>query len=343
MSNRKFTKSGKFLLVVLLPTIILAPFAAEQVCDVFGYKYVAWKSVRDLFSPSGGNIAVQTKHIQIEWKKQLADLNEFSEWAEGKPNVRIEIIRPEVFELCRVDANPLTKSECSWKMRLISSELKSSADEVKCQLELHCEPADGVSGHIASVTPLKGDEKGFLVAVDGIRGSGKLGLSYGKMLPDYYDVKLRRMWLVPVAGCRSRDLNGRYGSIVYFPGMKGGLTEGDVISPGSDKCGYRILSISDRCVWFEAFYGNAPGEGALPVCNWPDFSRIDVRPPTPPPGRLVFGRNRCFWQKDAIKLPRTNRYLYVDDFMGGKAVKFRLLDENKHQISDLLCVIVRER
>ena len=291
-----------------------------------------------------GSVAVRrAKQSRVDWKKQLDDLNEFSEWAEGKPDVRIEIIRPEVFELARNSANPLTETRCTWKMRLVSNELKSTADEVRRMLKLYCEPEDGVTGSIASVVPLKGSEKGFLMTVDGISGSGKLGLSYGNMLPDYYDVRLRRMWLVPVAGCRSRDLNGRYGSIVYFPGMKGGLTEGDVISPGSDKCGYRILSISDRCVWFEAFYGNNPGEEALPVSNWPDFSRIDTRPPTPPPGRLVFGRNKCFWPKDAIRLPRTNRYLYVDDFMGGKAVKFRLLDENMHKVSDLLCVIVRER
>ena len=42
MSNRTFTKSGWFLLAVVLLIAILLPFAVEQVGDVFGYKYVAW-------------------------------------------------------------------------------------------------------------------------------------------------------------------------------------------------------------------------------------------------------------------------------------------------------------
>ena len=169
-----------------------------------------------------------------------------------------------------------------------------------------------------------------------------MGLSYDGLPPVYYDVKLRRLWLVPVASCRSA-MKGRYDSAVFFPGREKGLPEGTVISPSDDKCGYRILSISDHCVWFEAFYGNEPTGQALPQSIWPDFSRVDTMAPTPPPGRLIFGKNRCFWPGDAIKLPNSGSYLMVDDFLAGRAVVFRLLDSAMRPVRELLCVIVREK
>ena len=138
-------------------------------------------------------------------------------------------------------------------------------------------------------------------------------------------------------------MKDRYDSAVFFPGMEKGLPEGTVISPSDDKCGYRILSISDHCVWFEAFYGNEPTGQALPQSIWPDFSRVDTMAPTPPPGRLIFGKNRCFWPGDAIKLPNSGSYLMVDDFLAGRAVVFRLLDSAMRPVRELLCVIVREK
>jgi hypothetical protein len=242
----------------------------------------------------------------------------------------------------RADPNPATASRFSWKLQLISDTLEVNAAQVRKKLSLLCEPADKVSGEIVSVKALSGGEKGFLVTVDNVRGEGKMGLSYDGLPPVYYDVKLRRLWLVPVASCRSA-MKGRYESAVFFPGMEKGLPEGSVISPSDDKCGYRILSISDHCVWFEAFYGNEPGGDTLPHSIWPDFSRVDTMAPTPPPGRLIFGKNRCFWPGDAIKLPNSGSYLMVDDFLAGRGAVFRLLDSAMRPVKELLCVIVREK
>jgi hypothetical protein len=65
--------------------------------------------------------------------------------------------------------------------------------------------------------------------------------------------------------------------------------------------------------------------------------------PTPPPGRLVFGKSRCFWPGEAIKLSNSETYLKIDDLLAGRAVVFRLLDSQMHPVRDLLCVIVREK
>jgi hypothetical protein len=149
----------------------------------------------------------------------------------------------------------------------------------------------------------------------------------------------RRHWLVQVASCRTA-MRGRYDSRAFISGMDRGLAEGEVISPSVGKCGYRVLSISDNCVWFEAFYDDEPPKDKLPHVTWPDFSRIDTISPTPPPGCLMLGK-RKFWLGDAIKLP-SGCYLMVDDFLDGKAAVFRLLDSGMRPVRDLLCVIVRE-
>ena len=342
MSFRDLTKSGPFVLAVLLLVVILVPFGLEQIGETTGlFDFPATKWVKGLFASRSKADAAKDS-AKANWDKQVKDLEAFSEWAEGLAEAKISIVRPEQFQVVRADPNPATASHFSWKLQLLSDSLDVNATQVRNKLALICEPEDMVSGRIASVKPLAGGEKGFLVTVDGVRGTGKVGLSYEGLPPVYYDVKLRSMWLVPVASCRS-TMKGRYESAVFFPGMESGLAEGTVISPGEDKCGYRILSISDRCVWFEAFYGNEPPEDTLPHSIWPDFSRVDTLSPTPPPGRLIFGKSRCFWPGDAIKLPNSGSYLMVDDFLAGRAVVFRLLDGAMRPMRELLCVIVREK
>lgn len=349
MSIKEFTKSGSFALVVLVLVVALLPFAAEQIGEATGlFDFHATKWFKGIFAPKASVVGVKAS-AKIDWEKQLKGLKEFSDWADERPGANITIVHPEVFQITRADSNPATATSFSWKLQLISDTLRVNATQVRKKLALICEPEGKVSGKIASVKPLGGGEKGFLVTVDGVRGEGKMGLSYEGLPPVFYDVKLRRLWLVPVASCRSA-MKGRYDSAVFFPGMEKGLPEGAVISPSEDKCGYKILSISDHCVWFEAFYGNEPSKDVLPHNLWPDFSRIDTMSPTPPPGRLIFGRNRCFWPGDAIKLPNSDLYLMLDDLIGGKAVVFRVLMRVGDKLrpiregnSELICVIVREK
>ena len=342
MSIKEFTKSGTFVLVVFVLVLGLLPFGLEQIGETTGiFTFPASKWVKGLFSSTSTKSASQSA-AKVDWERQVKDLEAFSEWAEGLAEAKISIVRPDLFQVVRADPNPATASHFSWRLELLSDTLDMNATQVRNKLLLICEPEDKVSGRIVSVKPLAGNTKGFLVTVDSVRGEGKVGLSYGGLPPIYYDVKLRSLWLVPVASCRSA-MRGRYESEVFFPGMDKGLPEGAIISPGDDKCGYRILSISDRCVWFEAFYGNEPNEDTLPHSIWPDFSRVDTMSPTPPPGRLIFGKSRCFWPGDAIKLPNSGSYLMVDDFLAGRAVVFRLLDSAMRPIRELLCVIVREK
>lgn len=342
MAIKEFTKSGPFVLAVFGLVLCLLPFAAEQIGETTElFEFPATKWVKGLFSSKSPDSPSKVS-AKVDWDRQLADLKSFSEWTEGLSEANISIVRPEVFQIARADPNPATAARFSWRLELLSDKLEVNATQVRGKLVLICEPAENVSGEIVAVKPLEDGKKGFLVTVDNVRGEGKMGLSYAGLPPVYYDVKLRRLWLVPVASCRSA-MKGRYDSAVFFPGMEKGLPEGSVISPGVDKCGYRILSISDYCVWFEAFYGEKPLEDSLPHSIWPNFSRVDTMAPTPPPGRLIFGRNRCFWPGDAIKLPNSGAYLMVDDFLAGRAVVFRLLDAAMRPVRELLCVIVRER
>lgn len=342
MSIKELMKSGTFVLVVFVLVVALVPFAAEQIGETTGFfDFPATKWVKGLFA-SKSAVTGTKEPAKVDWERQLSDLEAFSAWADGLAEARISIVRPEAFQVVRADPNPATAARFSWKLQLLSDTLDVNATQVRKKLALMCEPEGGISGTIASVKALTGGEKGFLVTVDNVRGEGKVGLSYEGLPPVYYDVKLRRLWLVPVASCRSA-MKGRYESAVFFPGMERGLPEGSVISPSNDKCGYRVLSISDHCVWFEAFYGSEPQDDTLPHSIWPDFSRVDTLAPTPPPGRLIFGRNRCFWPGDAIKLPNSGTYLMVDDFLAGRGAVFRLLDSAMRPVKELLCVIVREK
>lgn len=342
MSIKEFMKSGTFVLVVFVLVVALVPFAAEQIGETTGFfDFPATKWVKGLFASKSAATGAK-EPAKVDWERQLSDLEAFSAWADGLAEAKISIVRPEAFQVVRADPNPATAARFSWKLQLLSDTLDVNATQVRKKLALMCEPEGGISGTIASVKALTGGEKGFLVTVDNVRGEGKVGLSYEGLPPVYYDVKLRRLWLVPVASCRSA-MKGRYESAVFFPGMEKGLPEGSVISPSNDKCGYRVLSISDHCVWFEAFYGSEPQDDTLPHSIWPDFSRVDTLAPTPPPGRLIFGRNRCFWPGDAIKLPNSGTYLMVDDFLAGRGAVFRLLDSAMRPVKELLCVIVREK
>ncbi len=342
MSIKEFTKSGTFVLVVFALVVLLVPFAVEQIGETTGfYSFPVTKKIKGIFSPASAEKGPKVDH-RVNWEQQAKDLESFSDWADGLAEAKISIVRPEEFQVVRADKNPVTESRFSWKLLLLSGDGSVNATQIRNKLELICAPAEKIEGTIASVKPLAGGEKGFLVTVANVSGEGKVGLSYAGQPPVYYDVKLRRLWLVPVASCRSA-MKGKYEAAVYFPGVEKGLSEADVISPGNEKCGYRILSISDRCVWFEAFYGDEPTEDTLPHSIWPDFSRIDTLAPTPPPGRLIFGKSRCFWPGDAIKLPNSNSYLMVDDFLAGRAAVFRLLDAAMRPVRELLCVIVREK
>ena len=205
MSIREFTKSGTFVLVVLGLDDLILPFGIEQIgeaTDLFSFPATKW--VKGLFtsqSAAGGSKDV----AKVNWEQQAKDLEAFSEWADGLADAKISIVRPEVFQIVRADPNPATATRFSWKLQLLSEKLEVNATQVRGKLELICEPEDGVSGKVATVKPLTGGEKGFLVTVDGVRGTGKIGLSYAGLPPVYYDVKLRSLWLVPVASQRLRS------------------------------------------------------------------------------------------------------------------------------------------
>lgn len=337
---RELMQDWRFAVSVIVLVILTLPFGIEYIGDTLElWKFPATDTVKGWFASKTAKVDVASR--RADWAKQNRDFKEFSNWVSGMPAAKIEIVRPEEVQIVRGSPNPVTTSTATYKLLFLARGMNLSATQVREKLVLQCETGDA-SAQIGEIRALSGKERGYEIVIHKISGEGKIGLAWGKEPPVLFDVKLRGMWRVPVSGCRAA-VKDRFPAEVLFPGMTQGLGEGGVISPGSSKCGYRVLGISDYCVWFEAFYGDNPPEENFLGNVWPDFSRIDTQPPTPPPGRLIFGKNRCFWPGDAIKLPSSGSYLLVDDFLDGRAVVFRLLDGAMRHVRDLLCVIVRER
>ena len=337
---RELMKDWRFAVGVIFLLIVLLPFGVEYIGDTLDlWKFPATATVKGWFTSE--KVKVDAVAQQADWAKQNNDFKEFTGWVSGKSAAKIEIVRPDDVQIVRASLNPVTTTTATYKLLFLSRGMNLSATQVREKLVLHCETGDA-SAKIGEIKALTGKDRGYEIVIHKISGEGKIGLAWGKEPPVIFDVKLRGMWRVPVSGCRAA-VKDRFPAEVLFPGMVQGLGEGGVISPGVSKCGYRILGVSDYCVWFEAFYEDKPPEKNFLGNVWPDFSRIDMQPPTPPPGRLIFGKNRCFWPGDAIKLPSSGYYLLVDDFLDGRAVVFRLLDGAMRHKFDLLCVIVRER
>ena len=122
MSIKDFTKSGTFVLSVLLLVVVLLPFAAEQVGETTGlFDFPVTKWVKRLFSASGGRTSSSVSAKSVDWAKQLQDLKDFSDWADGLTEAKIAIVRPEVFQIARADPNPATATHFSWKLQLLSA------------------------------------------------------------------------------------------------------------------------------------------------------------------------------------------------------------------------------
>ena len=287
------------------------------------------KTVAGLFVGIEKSTPVESQHA-ANWDKVSQDLEGLGEWMQGAATANIEVIRPESFEIERLGENPSRKPTVEFTITRIQGKQRLTKADLGRRILLRREP-ENVQARLESITEEKDDV--WKVTVSGVAGKGKVGLSIDGLPATFFDVNLRKVWAVPV--------NGTIGGKVIVGREGRSLVVGDCIMGSGEYCGYRVLSVSPNCVWFEAFYEDTPPAKTLPENSWPDFARVDFNPPVPPTGRLVYRKGRYFWPNETIRLPYSGYMINLDRLIQPNAVHFRFLTADQKFLTDLVCVVVR--
>ena len=148
------------------------------------------------------------------------------------------------------------------------------------------------------------------------------------------EVKVRRsIWAVPVVSCTAGDPMNQRKGYVFISGFRHPYEEGAVIAPSENLCGYEIVSVGERSVWFKAIFGD---EGDMPmgVVKFPEFTRVEGE-------RLVSG-SREYVARDAFPLA-SGGWLMIDSFLPPSSVVFKILDEKQRVVASILCVVIGEK
>ena len=92
----EFTKSGQFVLTLLVAAVIGVPFALEQIGEATDmFRFPVTKTIKGWFG--GGGRAVSTKPPpSIDWERYRQDLEEFTKWADER---EVAVIKPSSFEV----------------------------------------------------------------------------------------------------------------------------------------------------------------------------------------------------------------------------------------------------
>lgn len=143
----------------------------------------------------------------------------------------------------------------------------------------------------------------------------------------------RALWHVPVAGCTAPGCDGSKG-YAYIAGYSRVFEEGDVIPPSDNLCGYEIVSIGERTVYFRAIQ-DAEGDKRMGVVALPDFTRIEK-------GSLVKGKSR-YVIRDAFHLKATGGFLMIERIAPPDEVIFKILDSRHVEVATILCIVIGEK
>ena len=144
----------------------------------------------------------------------------------------------------------------------------------------------------------------------------------------------RIVWNVPVTGCVAGAPGGRRSAgYVFISGFGHSFGEGDVIAPSETMCGYEIVSVGERSVWFRAFFGDA-GDVPANVAGLPELTSADG-------GAVVCGGRR-YGVHDTLRLPSGGELL-IESFLPPSGVVFRMVGEDGGADATLLSVVVREK
>ena len=141
----------------------------------------------------------------------------------------------------------------------------------------------------------------------------------------------RRLWTVPVASCTAAA--GAKKGYVFLSGVDHPFVEGSVISPSKGLCGYEIVCIGERCVWFRAVFDDE-GDDPMGIVRFPEFTRVERN-------SLLKG-NRKYVARDAFPLS-SGGWLLVDSFMPPDGVVFKILDEGRSVVATILCIVIGEK
>ena len=181
-----------------------------------------------------------------------------------------------------------------------------------------------------------GVNRTWSVVLSGVAGEGTIRLTIGKA-SDVFPVSLPNLFpiwrFVRYADSRS--------GIVRINGFD--LKKGEVLTPdlARNLCGYKVHSISNQTVWFEAVYSTP--NPAITRTRWPDV-RIDYR-------ELDNGQSNSvivFEGGDVMKPGeiavldehglRDSLKLDADSFKSDRAVLFRYRDRNDQSLADMIAV-----
>ena len=143
----------------------------------------------------------------------------------------------------------------------------------------------------------------------------------------------RRIWPVPVAGCTASDPRGRRKGYVYISGFDHPFEEGSTVAPSDDKCGYEIVSVGERTVWFRAVC-DEEGDVPMGVVRFPEFTRVTDE-------SLIKGK-RIYSARDAFPLA-SGGWLMIDSLMPPDCVRLKILGKNRHVVASMLCVVIGEK
>lgn len=144
---------------------------------------------------------------------------------------------------------------------------------------------------------------------------------------------VRALWSVPVASCTAAAQPGRKKGYVFISGFDHPFEEGSEIAPTDVLCGYEIVHVGERSVWFRAVFDDE-GETPMGLVQFPEFSRVDG-------GCLVRGA-RKYVERDAFAL-HSGGWLMLDSFMPPDGAVFRILDDRRRTAATLLCIVIGEK
>lgn len=143
----------------------------------------------------------------------------------------------------------------------------------------------------------------------------------------------RQIWRVPVTSCTAGNpMTGRKG-YVFISGFDRRFVEGDMISPTADLCGYEIVFVGDRAVWFRAVF-DSDGDKPVGHLKLPELNRLGDE-------CLVIDA-RKYVARDAFPL-ESGGWLTIDDFLPPDGVLFKLRDERRDVVASILCIVISEK
>ncbi len=147
----------------------------------------------------------------------------------------------------------------------------------------------------------------------------------------------RRLWIVPVVSCTAGSLAGHgvpgTPGYVFISGFDHSFQEGKMIEPSEELCGYEIVCIGERSVWFRAVF-ESEGDSPMGVVKFPEFTRVE--------GESLIRGNRKYVTRDAFPL-ESGGWLMIDSFMPPDGVVFKILDEKRRVVTTILCIVIGEK